>query len=113
MAITDEAYTQAYSALHGYLGAVLGAAPVDVIEVEWFPGSYSSEGVERMPDLVGKLQADFPGKLIIVGTGYSTAAGADARQTRSEKHGVKKMCRVRRKLQTPASRRCPTSSSRG
>jgi len=82
VAITDEAYTQAYASLHGYLGAVLGAAPVDVIEVEWFPGSYSSEGVERMPDLVGKLQADFPGKLIIVGTGYSTAAGAEADQSR-------------------------------
>ena len=80
--ITDEAYTQAYASLHGYLGAVLGADPVDVIEVEWFPGSYSSEGVERMPDLVSKLQADFPGKLIIVGTGYSTAAGAEADQSR-------------------------------
>jgi len=82
VAITDEAYTQAYASLHGYLGAVLGAAPVDVIEVEWYPGSYSSEGVERMPDLVGKLQADFPGKLIIVGTGFSTAAGAEADQSK-------------------------------
>jgi hypothetical protein len=82
VAITDEAYQQAYASLHTYLGAVLGAAPVDVIEVEWFPGSYSSEGVERMPDLVGKLQADFPGKLIIVGTGFSTAAGAEADQSR-------------------------------
>lgn len=80
--ISDESYQQAYASMHDYLAAVLGAAPVDVVGLEWFPGSLSADGVDRFPDVIGKLQADFPGKLIVVSTGYSTAAGGEADQSR-------------------------------
>ncbi|HXF59249.1 MAG TPA: hypothetical protein VN539_05455, partial [Candidatus Saccharimonadales bacterium] len=80
--LTDESYQQAYESLRGYLGEVLGAAPVDVVSLEWFPGSVSADAGDKFPDLVTKLQADFPGKLLIIGTGYSTAAGTEGDQSK-------------------------------
>jgi len=82
VALTDESYQQAYESLRGYLSAVLGAAAVDVVSLEWFPGSVSADAVDRFPDLVSKLQGDFPGKLLLIGTGYSTAAGTEQDQSR-------------------------------
>ncbi|HYR53105.1 MAG TPA: CARDB domain-containing protein [Candidatus Dormibacteraeota bacterium] len=82
VALTDESYQQAYESLRGYLGAVLGSAAVDVVSLEWFPGSVSADAVDRFPDLVSKLQADFPGKLLLIGTGYSTAAGTEQDQSK-------------------------------
>src|SRR5258705_11230831 len=73
--LTDESYQQAYESLRGYLSEVLGAAPVDVVSLEWFPGSVSADAGDKLPDLVTNLQADFPGKLLLLGTWYSTAAG--------------------------------------
>jgi len=81
VAITDDAYRQAYASMHDYLGAVLASAPVDVVQIEWFPGSFSSEAVDRLPDLITKLQTDFPGKLLIMGTGYSSAPGVEGEQS--------------------------------
>jgi hypothetical protein len=80
--ITDESYGQAYATAQDYLEAIMASAPVDVIGLEWYPGSLSADGVDRFPDLVGKLQTDFPGKLLLVSTGYSTAAGGEADQSK-------------------------------
>jgi len=82
VALTDESYQQAYESLRGYLSAVLGTAAVDVVSLEWFPGSVSADAVDRFPDLVSKLQGDFPGKLLLIGTGYSTAAGSEQDQSK-------------------------------
>ena len=73
--LSEENWTQAYASLHDYVATVLGAAPVDVVGIEWYPG-ISADGVDRFPDLVGRVQTDFPGKLLLVSTGYSTAAEA-------------------------------------
>src|SRR5687767_1489469 len=80
--MSDESYQQAYESLRAYLAAVLSAAPVDVVGLEWFPGSVSSDAADRFPDVITKLQADFPGKLLLVGTGYSTAVGGESNQSR-------------------------------
>ena len=81
VALTDESYQQAYESLRGYLSTILGAAAVDVVALEWFPGSVSANAVDRFPDLVSRLQGDFPGKLFLIGTGYSTAAGTESDQS--------------------------------
>ncbi len=79
--LTDESYQQAYESLRNYLSDVLGAATIDVVSLEWFPGSVSTSAVDRFPDLVAKLQSDFPGKLLLIGTGYSTASGTEKDQS--------------------------------
>ena len=79
--LTDESYQQAYESLRSYLSAILGSAAIDVVSLEWFPGSVSANAVDRFPDLVAKLQGDFPGKLLLIGTGYSTAAGTEKDQS--------------------------------
>ncbi|HEX7077699.1 MAG TPA: CARDB domain-containing protein, partial [Candidatus Eisenbacteria bacterium] len=80
--LTDDAYQQAYESLHEYLAAVVGAAPVDVIALEWFPGSVSSDAVDKFPDVVSQLQKDLPGKIVVVESGYSTASGGEDDQSR-------------------------------
>src|SRR5437667_146485 len=79
--LTDESYQQAYESLRSYLSTILGSAAIDVVSLEWFPGSVSANAVDRFPDLVAKLQGDFPGKLLLIGTGYSTAAGTEKDQS--------------------------------
>ncbi|NOT33907.1 MAG: hypothetical protein HOP12_07030 [Candidatus Eisenbacteria bacterium] len=81
-ALTDDAYQQGYATLRDFLLAVVAQAPVEVVSVQWFPGSVSSEGVERLPDVVTRLQSDLPGKLLVIETGYSSAAGRDTAQAR-------------------------------
>ena len=80
--LTDESYQQAYESLRGYLTAVLGTAAIDVVGLEWFPGSVSSDAADKVPDLVTRLQGDFPGKLLLIATGYSTATGSESDQSR-------------------------------
>jgi hypothetical protein len=80
--MSDDTYGEAYAALRDYLVAVFGSAPVEAVAIEWFPGSLTSEGVSRMPDLMLKLQADLPGKLLVMNTGYSSAAGSDTSQAK-------------------------------
>ena len=94
-AISDESYTQAYGGLRDYLVAVFGSAPVEAASVEWFPGSLSSEGVDRLPDLINRLEADLPGKLLIVDTGYSSAAGSDTAQARYYQLALNNLCDLR------------------
>lgn len=93
--ITDESYTQGYAGLRDHLMTVFGAAPVEAASVEWYPGSLSSEGVDRLPDLINRLQADLPGKLLIIDTGYSTAAGSDTAQARYYQVALTNMCDLR------------------
>ncbi len=80
--LSDDAYHQAYESLRSYLSAVVSAAPVDVIGLEWFPGSVSSEGVARFPDVVSQIQKDLPGKMVLVESGYSTAGGGESDQSK-------------------------------
>ncbi len=93
--ISDESYGQAYDALRDYLLGVLGSASVEAVSVQWFPGSLSSEGVDRLPDLVNRLQTDLPGKLLIVDTGYSSAAGTDTAQARYYQIALTNLCDLR------------------
>src|SRR5438132_13578 len=53
--LTDESYQQAYESLRSYLSTILGSAAIDVVSLEWFPGSVSANAVDRFPDLVAKL----------------------------------------------------------
>ncbi len=94
-ALTDEHYTDSYAAVRDWLGDVLAAAPVEAVSVEWFPGSVSAEGVERMPDLMTRLQADVPGKLLIMDTGFSSAAGSDTAQARFYALALNNLCDLR------------------
>jgi hypothetical protein len=94
-AISDETYTQAYGGLRDYLLTVFGSAPVEAASVEWFPGSLSSEGVDRLTDLINRLEGDLPGKLLIVDTGYSSAAGADTAQARYYQVALNNLCDLR------------------
>lgn len=94
-AITDESYLQAYAGLRDYLTAVLGAAAVEAASVEWYPGSLSAGGVDRLTDLVNRLQSDLPGKLLILDTGYSTAASSDTAQARYYQVALGNLCSLR------------------
>lgn len=93
--LTDESYQGAAEAASDWLATVLGAAPVEAVAVEWFPGSLSSEGVERMPDLMTRLQADLPGKLLLMDTGFSSAAGSDTAQARFYALALNNLCDLR------------------
>ena len=93
--ISDESYTQAYGGLRDYLLTVFGAAPVEATSVQWFPGSLSSDGVDRLADLVNRLEGDLPGKLLIVDTGYSSAAGSDTAQARYYQVALNNLCDLR------------------
>lgn len=93
--ISDESYGQAYESLRDYLLGVLGTATVEAVSVQWFPGSLSSEGVDRLADLVNRLQSDLPGKLLIVDTGYSSAAGSDTAQARYYQAALTNLCDLR------------------
>jgi hypothetical protein len=93
--MTDEAYGQSYDALRSYLQAVVGEASVEVVSVQWFPGSISADGADRLPNLVTRLEADLPGKLIVIDTGYSTAAGRDTAQARYYALAFQNLCDVR------------------
>ncbi len=93
--LTDESYQGAADAASDWLATVLGAAPVEAVAIEWFPGSLSSEGVERMPDLMTRLQADLPGKLLLMDTGFSSAAGSDTAQARFYALTLNNLCDLR------------------
>lgn len=93
--ISDESYGQAYDGMRDYLLGVLGSASAEAVSVQWFPGSLSSEGVDRLPDLVNRLQSDLPGKLLIVDTGYSSAAGSDTAQARYYQTALNNLCDLR------------------
>src|SRR5262245_60067314 len=95
-ALTDETYDQSYGALKEYLLTMLGAAPVEAVSVEWFPGSLSSEAVDRLTDLVTKVEADLPGKLLVIDTGYSSAPG-DSAQARYYAVALNNLCDLRAK----------------
>lgn len=95
IAISDEVYGLAYDGLRDYLLDVLETAPIEAASVEWFPGSLSSEGVDRLPDLINRLEHDLPGKLLIIDTGHSTAAGSDTTQARYYQVALNNMCNLR------------------
>ena len=93
--LTDEMFEEAYASLHDYVIAVTNAAPVDVVALEWYPGSVSSGAVDRFPDAVERLQTDLPGKIVLVGTGFSTASGGEEDQSRFYTQTFNNLCDVR------------------
>lgn len=101
--LADETYAASVAALGDWLTDVLATAPVEAVSVEWFPGSVTSEGVERLPDVMTRLQADVPGKLLVMDTGFSSAAGADTAQARYYALALGNLCdlRARQGVESP------------
>lgn len=66
-ALSDEMYGAAYASLKTLLAPLAASADVDLICVEWFPGS-----AERIAGLLDALKSDFPDKQTIFTTGCST-----------------------------------------
>ncbi|HEV2666453.1 MAG TPA: hypothetical protein VG324_16160, partial [Blastocatellia bacterium] len=71
--LDDRAYSQAYESLKQFLVEISASADIDVIGVEWFPGSVSAGGMDKVPALLRSLRADLGGKQIIFATGCSSA----------------------------------------
>jgi hypothetical protein len=71
--LSDEMYSQAYKALADFLAPLAASPDIDVLSIDWFPGSLSSGGAEKFPVLLRSLVSDLGGKQLIVTTGFSTA----------------------------------------
>jgi hypothetical protein len=69
----DDAYGHAYGALRQFLLPIASSSDVDLIGVDWFPGSISAGGVDKLPAFVKSLTDDLSGKQLVVATGFSTA----------------------------------------
>ena len=79
--LTDTAYNTAYSSLKKFLSPIAASSDIDLICVEWFPGSISAGGADRIQGLLDGLKSDCPGKQLIFATGYSTGFNsADSRK---------------------------------
>ncbi len=70
--LSDDAYAQAYESLKGFLVELAASPDVDVMGVDWFPGSMSAGSVEKFPALLKSLMTDAAGKQIALATGFST-----------------------------------------
>jgi hypothetical protein len=70
--LQPESYSQAFEALKGYLALFADSPEIGMFDVEWHPGSISSEATDKLPELVRGLLADVQGKLIVLTTGAST-----------------------------------------
>ncbi|HZI66639.1 MAG TPA: hypothetical protein VFF17_08750 [Thermoanaerobaculia bacterium] len=80
--LKPETYGQAYEAMKAYLAKISDAPEVGMFGIEWYPGSISSDGLDRLSTLVRGLISDAPGKLLVVSTGFSTAFNPPADQSR-------------------------------
>jgi len=80
--LTDTAYSQAYQALKQFLTGLASSADLDLLVVDWYPGSVGGGGVEKVPEFLKSLLADVPGKQLVLGTGYSTAFRSPDEQKR-------------------------------
>ena len=80
--LEDTAYDQAYQTLTQFLAPIVASEDVDVIAIEWYPGSVGAGSVEKLAGLLTSLNTDLPGKQMIFVTGYSAAftPGPDQKQ---------------------------------
>lgn len=80
--LKPETYGQAYEAMKAYLAGISETPEVGMFGIEWYPGSISSDGLDKLSTLIRGLIADAPGKLLIISTGFSTAFNPHADQSR-------------------------------
>ena len=71
--LANDAYNKAYSSLIQWLKPLAASPNIDLISVDWFPGTISAGGVDKPPALLRSLAADIPGKQMLFTTGFSTA----------------------------------------
>lgn len=72
-ALNDQQYNEAYKSLQQFLTGYTSAPDLDVIVVDWFPGTISSGSVDKLAGILTSLVTDAPGKSLLISTGYSTA----------------------------------------
>lgn len=71
--LTDDAYKSAYSSLVTFLKPLAASPNIDLIAVDWLPGTISAGGVDKPPVLMRSLASDLTGKQFLFSTGFSTA----------------------------------------
>ncbi|HEY6968743.1 MAG TPA: hypothetical protein VJA94_06050 [Candidatus Angelobacter sp.] len=79
-ALDSSAEQKAQASLKRSLEPLAANANVDAINIEWFPGSISPGDVDRFAILVRELETAFPGKQVLLTTGFSTAFNPADRQ---------------------------------
>jgi hypothetical protein len=71
--LSEEAYAQAVGALHEFLKTFADTLEVDLIGVDWFPGSLSAGRVEQLPEVARQVMEALPGKQVVFTTGMSAS----------------------------------------
>lgn len=71
--LTDASFDQACQSLKKFLGALGSSQDINIIALEWFPGCIGAGSVDKLPSLLRSMKSEFPGKQMLLVTGYSTA----------------------------------------
>lgn len=79
--LTDTAFDEAYGNLKQFISTVAASSDVDLLAVEWLPGSVGAGTVDKLPMLLDKLKADLNGKQMLMVSGFSTAFSTPADQS--------------------------------
>jgi hypothetical protein len=79
--LTDIIFDEAYGNLNQFISTVAASSDVDLLAVEWLPGSIGAGAADKLPTLLDKIKADLPNKQVLMVTGFSTAFSTPADQS--------------------------------